>query len=281
VKAAREFRPKPWQWLNILNLDAPLVAVLWQLLLAQTLGVKVNRMEPLVLAMTVWFLYIADQLLDALRPEPEAWQPVRKIFYRRYFWAAAGLGSIVAVSILPLAYFILRPSTFHGGLELSVAVVVYFVAIHAAPVSWRGLWPREAAVAVLFAVGTFMPVWFANGGRTGALIVPAFLFALLCWTNCAAIETWEWQLAGARAGLGPSGATRWTGQHIGFAGLAFALLAVVSGVAGSATFKFSLACVVSGAALSALALCRGRLPADSLAIALNLALCSPLLALAL
>jgi hypothetical protein len=281
VKAAREFRPKPWQWLNILNLDAPLVAVLWQLLLTQSLGVTVNRMEPVVLAVTVWFLYIADQLLDVLRPEPDSWQPVRKLFYRRYFRAAATLGLILAISILPLAYFLLRPSTFHGGLELSVAVLIYFAAIHAAPVSWRGLWAREAAVALLFSLGTCMPVWFASGRRTGALAAPALLFALLCWANCAAIETWEWQLAGAQAGLGPSSATRWTGQHIGPIGIGFSLLAVGAVVAGLASFEFALACVVSGAALALLALCRGRVPADFLATAVNLALCSPLLLLAL
>jgi hypothetical protein len=281
VNAAREFRPKPWQWPNILNLDAPLVAVLWQLLLTQSLGVYLNRMEPLVLAVTVWFLYIADQLLDVLRPEPNAWQPVRKVFYRRYFRAAAVLGSIAAVGILPLAYFLLRPSTFHGGLELAIAVMIYFAAIHAAPPSWRGLWPREAAVALLFALGTFMPVWFASGGRTEPLGVPALLFALLCWANCAAIETWEWQLAGARTGLGPSGATRWAGQHLGSTGIGIALLAVGASLAGLATSEFALACVVSGAALSLLALCRSRLPADAVSIAVNLALCSPIFILAM
>ena len=281
MNAAREFRPKPWQWLNILNLDAPLVAVLWQLLLTRSLGVTVNRLEPLVLAATVWFLYIADQLLDVLRPEPDGWQPVRKLFYRRYFRVAAALELILAVSILPLAYFLLRPSTFHGGLELSVAVAIYFAAIHAAPVSWRGLWPREAAVALLFAVGTFMPVWFASGKRTEALAAPALLFALLCWLNCAATETWEWELAGDQLGLGPSLVTRWTGQHIGSAGLTFVLLAGGSSAAGLASFRFASACAVSGAALSLLALNRSRLSPDSLAIAVNLALCSPLLVFAL
>jgi hypothetical protein len=281
VKAAREFRPKSWQWLNILNLDAPLVAVLWQLLLTKSLGVTVNRMEPLVLAVTVWFLYIADQLLDALRPEPDGWQPARKVFYRRYFRAAAIVGLVLALSILPLAYFLLRPSTFHGGLELSVAVLVYFAAIHAAPVNWRGLWPREAAVALLFALGTCMPVWFASGKRTEALAAPALLFAFLCWMNCAATETWEWQLAGNQPGLGPSAATRWTGEYIGYTGLAFVLLAIGSGVVGLAPFKFTVACGVSGAALSLLALYRGRLSPDSLAVAVNVALCSPLLVLAL
>jgi hypothetical protein len=281
VKAEREFRPKPWQWPNILSLDAPLVAVLWQLLLTQSLGIHVNRMEPLVLAVTVWFLYIADQVLDALRAETGGWQPVRKVFYRRYFRAAATAGGILAAGILPLAYFLLRPSTFHGGLELAVAVAIYFAAIHAAPPGWRGLWPREAAVALLFALGTFMPVWFAAGRRTGPLAAPTLLFALLCWANCAAIETWEWQHAGRQAGLGPSSATSWTGRHVGSTGITIALLAVCASVAGLATADFALACVVSGAALSLLALCRSRLPADAVSIAANLALCSPLFVLVL
>jgi hypothetical protein len=257
------------------------VAVLWQVLLTQSLGLSVNRMEPLVLALTVWFLYVADQLLDALQPETDAWQPVRKVFYRRYFRATAALGLSLALGILPLAYFWLRPSTFHGGLELAIAVIVYFLAIHAAPPHWRGFWPREAAVALLFALGTFLPVWFASGRRSVALAAPALLFALLCWANCALIETWEWQLAGGKTGPRPNAATRWTGRHLGFTGIGIAIAAIGAAVAGLMPREFVVACVLSGAALSLLALRRSRLPADAVSVAANLALCSPLFVLAI
>jgi len=280
VKGAREFAPKAWQWPNILSLDAPLIAVLWQVLLMQSLGVRVNRMEPLVLALSVWFLYIADQLLDALQPETGEWLPVRKLFYRRYFRAASAVGMSLALLILPLAYFLLRPSTFHGGLELAVAVILYFCVIHAAPLRWRGFWPREAAVALLFALGTFLAVWFAGGKRNESLAGPTLLFALLCWANCAAIETWEWQFAGERAGSPPGASTRWTGRHLGLTGMGIIFAAGGAQLAALAPLEFTLACAASGGALSLLALFRSRLPADMVSVAANLALCSPLFVLA-
>lgn len=281
MKAAPEFVAKPWQWPNILSLDAPLIAVLWQLLLAQSLGLHLNRMEPLVLALSVWFVYIADQLLDALRPDSGAWHPGRKIFYRHYFRVASALGFSLAVVMLPLAYWLLRPATFQSGLEMAVPVIVYFGIIHAAPAHWRGFWPREAAVGLLFAMGTFLAVWLAAGKRSAALAAPLLLFALLCWANSAAIETWEWQLAGEPGGGSPSAATRWTGQHLGATAVGIVLAALAARLTGAAPLEFVLACVASGAALAILARFRSRLPPDAVCATLNLALCTPVLALVL
>jgi hypothetical protein len=76
--------PRLWLWSTILSLDAPLIAVSWQLLLARALHLSVNRLEPLVLALSVWFVYLADHLFDALHPPAAAWKPARKTFYRHH-----------------------------------------------------------------------------------------------------------------------------------------------------------------------------------------------------
>ncbi len=81
-----------WLWPNFLNLDAPLIAVLWQVLLARELAVHVKFGEPVVLALCVWLVYVADRVLDALRPLLGNWEPVRKSFYRRHLRIAAIAG---------------------------------------------------------------------------------------------------------------------------------------------------------------------------------------------
>jgi hypothetical protein len=73
-----------WLWPNFLSLDAPVVAVLWQVLLTRDLAVHVKPGEPLVLALCVWLVYVADRVLDALRPLKGDWEPEPKSFYRRH-----------------------------------------------------------------------------------------------------------------------------------------------------------------------------------------------------
>ncbi len=279
MEATRQFAPKPWQWPNILSLDAPIIAVAWQALLTHSLGVRVNRLEPVVLALSVWLVYIADQLLDALKPAAEVWEPARKVFYRQHFRLAAAVAISLGAVILPLAYLLLRPAAFLGGLQLATGVLLYFGAVHATPLRWRGLWPREAAVALLFALGTFLGVWSATGEKVQLLAMPTLLFAFLCWANCAAIETWEWQVAGAPVYPPPGASTRWATRHLGYVGVAVVAAALAARLTGLAPAEFASACALSGATLSLLWFYRARLAPDSVSAVADLALCSPFFAL--
>ena len=57
--------------------------------------------------------------------------------------------------------------------------------------------PKEFAVALLFAAATALPAWdaavrrFAGMPRHHPLLLLCPLFAALCWLNCMAIEEWE------------------------------------------------------------------------------------------
>src|SRR6202020_3346732 len=63
-------------------------------------------------------------------------------------------------------------------------------AIYFACVQFLGRrWPKELAVAVLFAAGATLPSW--HEARSWVDLATFVLFALLCWINCAAIEKWE------------------------------------------------------------------------------------------
>lgn len=268
-----------WLWPNFLSLDAPLIAVLWQVLLTRDLGVYVRAGEPLVLGLCVWLVYVADRLLDALRPLQGEWEPARKTFYRRHLWIASMAAlSLLSVTI-PLAYCVLRRSTFYAGLALTVPVISYFALIHLLPVGWRARWPRELVVACLFTSGTFLAIWTGNHKSLYSLWAPALLFFLLCWTNCAAIETWEWQQNILSQDSAPSRSTRWVARHLILVGLGIGCLAAILAYTSLAPIRFSGAALASGIALALVAARRRHLPMNALRVSVDLALCTPLLAL--
>ena len=175
-----------WLWPNLLSLDAPLVAVLWQVLFARCFRASVETLPTVALVLAVWLIYVADRALDA-------WSGMgrtpRHEFYRRHWrimlpvWLAALVGGA------GLAATHLAPALFHRGLALLAAVVLYFGAVHLAPERIRRAWPKEAAVGLLFALGASLEAWTKI--RTAADVITVLLFSCLCWINCAAIEKWE------------------------------------------------------------------------------------------
>jgi hypothetical protein len=267
--------PNLWLWPSILSLDAPLIAVSWQLLLARALHLSVNPLEPLVLGLSVWFVYLADHLLDALRPPAAAWEPARKAFYRHHFHGASVAAAALAVAILLLAYRALRPGTFYAGVALSAAVLLYFALVHLAPGRRRTRWPRELVVALLFTLGTILAIW-TRSQRSGLLAFPALLLALLVWVNCCAIETWEWQRSGRLPASAPHASTQWASRHLRSLSLVIMALALLASLFQSPP-AFSAATLLSGFAFYLLALWQPRLHMNLLPVAADLALYTPLL----
>ncbi len=70
---------------------------------------------------------------------------------------------------------------------VSSAVVAYLSIVHCT--KGRCL-PKEAAVGLIFAVGTVLAP-FTRAADATVLLLPALLFGLLCWLNCSVIETGE------------------------------------------------------------------------------------------
>jgi hypothetical protein len=268
------FRTPAWLWPNILSLDAPLVAVLWQVLLARSIGIHVDPYELPLLAGAVWLVYFSDRVLDALRTPPGNWEPVRQRFYRRHCRAASFVLFAASLSIVPLAATLLRPAVFRAGLSLALIVGVYFVVVHAAPQCWRVRWPREFVVAVIFTAGTFLALWIGAGDAFLRLAGSAVLFALLCWVNCSAIEFWEWQSAARLPWT-----TRYLGKYVSAICACITAIAAFLELARLAPGAVCIAVVLSGASFGMLARWRSRLSPELLRVAADLALCTPLLVL--
>lgn len=250
-----------WLWPNLLSLDAPIVALLWQMLFARCFHARVGLLPSVLLVTAVWLIYAADRTLDSLRGD--AWrgphERPRHEFYRRHWRTLLPLWIAALAAGSALAWTRLNPELLLSGLALGGAVALYFALLH------LGIFQKtkEAAVALLFALGATLSAW--PNVRTAADIEAIALFSCLCWINCVAIEHWE-----------SAGESRWP-----IAGLAgFVALAAV-------LLLFSSRPVLGGA-VAASALCfvlldraRRRFSRDALRVLADVALLSPLFLLPL
>jgi hypothetical protein len=239
-----------WLWPNLLSLDAPIVALLWQILFARCFHARVGMLPSILLVLAVWLIYAADRTLDAWTGSSDL---PRHEFYRRHWKTLLPLW-IVALTAGSALAARLTTELLIRGIALGAGVVVYFALLH------LGVFQRtkEAAVAVLFALGATISAW--PNIQSAADIEAVILFSCLCWINCAAIENWE-----------SADESRWP------VGAAAGLVAVAA-----AMLLFSRRPVLGGA-VAASALCfvlldraRRHFSSDALRVLADVALLSPL-----
>ncbi len=180
---------RPWLWPNLLSLDAPIVALLWQLLFVRCFHGSLGPLPAALLAVAVWLIYVADRMLDAWRGTPGTAEQPRHEFYRRHWRAvlpvwigALGAGGWLAWSRLPGPLFV-------EGVAVASGTALYLAAVHLAPGLLRRAGSKESAVAVLFGLGASLTAW--PGVQTTSDVLAILLFSCLCWMNCAAIDDWE------------------------------------------------------------------------------------------
>jgi hypothetical protein len=195
-----------WLWPNLLSLDAPLVAVLWQGFLAYRFSLPLHPAGRLVLGLTVWAIYLLDRLLDARKPLPGKGtaEPARHRYYRRHSGLMTALLTIVIAADAIVAMVWLRPAVLRVGLIPLAGVMIYLATFHISGLSSKI--PKEIAAAVLFTAGTFLTAWSTT--PCPSLAWPAVAFFLLCLANIVAIEVWEWRELPGGASPAPHPCTR-------------------------------------------------------------------------
>jgi hypothetical protein len=238
-----------WLWPNLLSLDAPIVALLWQILFARCFHARVDPLPSVLLVLAVWLIYAADRTIDAWTGPSQ--QP-RHEFYRRHWKALLPLWILVLAAGSVLAWTRLAPRLLYAGLALGAAVMLYFALLH------LGIFQKtkEAAVALLFGLGATLSAW--PNVHTATDIEAIILFSCLCWINCVAIENWE-------------GESRWPiSAAAGFVALAAIMLLFSSRpILGGAVAASALCFVLLDCA-------RRHFSRDALRVLADVALLSPL-----
>jgi len=199
-------RPRWWQWLTVLSLDAHLVAVVWQELFARVLKVGLPWFQPVLLGLAVWVVYVADRWIEGWRLSPEIVGTQRHSFSIRWRWPVFGTGVAAAFAALFIAALHLPAREWAASVVLIVPTLIYLLShqlVHRHH-PWRI--PKELCIAVIFPLGTALaPVLLAlpaqpgichlisdiTSGRLAALWMPLCLFGLLCFANLALISAWE------------------------------------------------------------------------------------------
>jgi hypothetical protein len=248
-------RTQVWLWPNLLSLDAPLVALLWQVFFVRCFHATVGTETTILLAVAVWLIYAADRMLDAWRG---AGKTARHEFYRRHWRAVVPVWVTLLIAAAWIAWMQLPAALWSRGILLSGGVAVYFVAVHGAPAWWRRPLGKEVAVGVVFASGVSLTAWPMV--HTSADILAIAQFSVLCWLNCVAIEDWE-------SGKSARGA----------------VIAGSASVALIAVFLLReqrpvIACAETASAFALVALdrSRGRMSSDAMRVLADVALLSPI-----
>jgi hypothetical protein len=191
-----------WQVPTLLSLDAPAVALSWQMLLARATPTPLAWQAPLLLFASVWLVYVLDRCLDARTLTLRTAVTPRHRFYVRYarwFWGVSAavfvLCAVVSVTLEPPLRLI--------GTAVALLTGLYLAFVHvgnpprqnaktktqakAQIKAQTKTLPKELQIAFVFSLGVHVALspWGLSQ------LVSSGLFALLCFLNCAFIAFWE------------------------------------------------------------------------------------------
>lgn len=175
-------------WLTTLSLDAPLVAVAWQALLAESFGRALGWERRALVFACVWLGYTADRLLDARSRHAES--SARHDWHRGRATEIGAAWVATLLAALALAWRSLEAAEWMAGLALAAAAVAYAGAAQANRgaraepfLKTIGVGALVAAAAALYSIR-----WDAIDSPTAlALAAMVALFSL----NCLALRRWE------------------------------------------------------------------------------------------
>jgi hypothetical protein len=182
---------RPLVWLNLVCLDAPLIAIGWQWLFAREFGVALSASAAQALFLTAWLIYASDRFADTIALKPSDERSLRQEFCLRHrtIWLAGIL--VIAFVDAGIVLMRLEHELFQFGVGLAVLALVYLVINYRFNRVWQIILVKECLVGLLFAAGTL----FVSASRmislTSTFLLMGFLFALLCSFNCISIAVWE------------------------------------------------------------------------------------------
>ncbi|HEY0862849.1 MAG TPA: hypothetical protein VGD97_02000 [Lacunisphaera sp.] len=240
-------RPHWWQWLTVLSLDAPLVAIAWQVGLARAARLPLREHHGFILGAAVWLAYAADRWIEGWRLVPGQVLTQRHFFYLRWRWPVAVVWLLVLTVAVGVSVMRLTERELVTGLLLLVPVLVYLLSHQLVHRHHPRRAPKEVCVALLFAAGA---ICFPAARHPAVLLEqagPLGLFALLCFTNCSLIAIWEGEVDRAHEQTSLAlqfprshGLVRWLPWFIFALGLGLAWHGPAAGLAGCAAASGAL-----------------------------------------
>ena len=269
-------RPAWWQWPTTLSLDAPLVAVLWQALFARKIGVSLDWHDPALIGLAVWIIYAADRWIEGWRLDLGTVQTHRHQFYIRHRWPVFAVGLAAIATTITIAIFRLDGREFKAGFILLIPTTLYLFSHQLVHRHHPLRLPKELCIAAIFSLGCALGPAVLAPDQIPGLIIPAILFGLLCFANCALIASWEKEVdtIHGQTSLALQLKGRWTLIHV----LPWALLVigVTAAVLRTDPSPFALCTAASGLLLGLLDLAQPRLGRETARALVDFTLFTPL-----
>jgi hypothetical protein len=260
-------------WLNLVCLDAPVVAITWQWFFARSYRVALPVGGGEALFFTAWFIYLIDRYVDSVSLPPGAPKSLRQQFWSRHRNVWPGLLFLVGLADAAVILWRLDRWFFLAGACVGLAALAYLTLNHVCNRLWNLFPVKELTIGFLFAAGTLLVP--ALSPARPALFLPAALFACLCSLNCISIAFWERDLDRFQAKY--SIATRWPGAQL-YAQLALVVIALVAAVFALLHRQlWVLGACLGLSALLLFLLHLVRLPEDERSALADLVLLTPLL----
>lgn len=126
-------RPPPWWlWPHVLSLEAPLVAVLYQVMLMHVHAVAFTPMLHVGLGLACWVVYVLDRTLDTFGVRGEGALDVRHAFYFRHRRLLLWL--VLPAAVLALfwqAFFVIPEGVLWQASGLALLVALYLASFSA------------------------------------------------------------------------------------------------------------------------------------------------------
>lgn len=182
---------KLWKWLRALSLDVCLSACAVLYAFSYVSGQPIEHLPPyLILGISVWLLYTADHLWDALRIRHRA-HTFRHRVHQHFFKYFIVICIIFLIIDIWLLWHWAPTSVIYAGLCLGCFSAMHF-ALELLPYRWVDM-SKELRVAVIYVAGAGLWHWATFDLRkvtTGFWILGVSLL-LLAWCNLLIIALYE------------------------------------------------------------------------------------------
>ena len=267
-------RISPLAWMNLVCLDAPLVAVSWHWLFAREFAIPVAPGTPPALFLTAWLIYLADRFVDSLSVDPDGSSSLRQRFCFRHRRAWLAAIAVIALGDVFVVLSALDPIALAVGSAVAAAAFAYLLVNQLRPQLWRLLPLKEVSIGFIFAAGVMVGLM---RNLPASALLPSLLFAVLCATNCICIAFWERGLDTAQRRI--SIATE-------FGGIERLIPLLLAALCANAVWFFGTfrsvtpALAASAALLGFVHIARARLQADVRTALADLVLLTPLAVIA-
>jgi hypothetical protein len=176
--------------LNDFSLDAPLVAVAWQVVIAKSLSVTLDAHHHLILGISVWLCYSADRFSEPR--QVVAMSSRRYEIYKKHKFVFLVIWVTLLLLALSLSFVVLPLDCFFWGVPLFVLSVANLaLCLRESHSGIPSPVFKELRTAGILALGCFFfPAYESSPEAMNSSMTIVVLFYLL-FINCVSVSRWE------------------------------------------------------------------------------------------